>query len=268
MRIAIGATLIWAMVSISSAFATETVSECIYRLSATSDELKNIYTEDCIVKQKDLIATKEEALKRFAPTLEMSWKLAMNPSEIFSLVDLVIVRNGDSQFAPRFQRLYRKLMDVMYPGLDRYNTDIDHFGPIRARFSDPGELKKLYDTGKQTIVGQVASAALKGVVGDVLGQVSVLLDQPLPIAAATAGDWYSNDCYSPEADLSDETKKTCAKLKGFETGFKATYKVEPTANHAYVLSFLYRRYMEGGPKLVSEWQHIGMDFAKEYVAQR
>ena len=212
----------------------------------------------------------EQTNKKTISTVELAMKVALNPVAIFDSVDIGIVRTGYTPGAARFQKVYAAVAEVLYPDVSVYavRQSTDGFATLRALYADPAVLRASFESKKQTIIGKIASAAIKGIVADVLKDATQILEKPLPLAAANAGDWYYYSCYESEDKRSEEDNTNCKRLKTFPSRFMETYGVEPTGSSAYALSWLYRRHMEGGPQLVTEWQRIGTDLVKEYVDKR
>lgn len=215
-------------------------------------------------------ALEEADAKKSISAVEFAMKIATNPAAIFDAVDIAIVRTGYTPGAARFQKVYTLFAETLYPNVSVYavRENTDGFATLRAYYSDPAVLRAKYDSSKQTILGKVATAAIKGMVMDILKDAAPILEEPLPLAAANAGDWYYYTCYEPEDKRSEDDTANCKRLKTFPARFKEAYGVEPTGSTAYALSWLYRRHMEGGPQIVTEWQRIGQDLSKAYSGER
>ena len=220
--------------------------------------------KSCIRDYEELITKKNAALAKAHKALDLVWKIAFNPSEILNVVDLSVIRAGTTPIVPRVQRIYNDLHEQLSLGRD---PDDDPFAALRSRYADAATLGKFYDSVKQSVLGKITKVAIVGMAGDTLQESAPLFEKPLAVIGAVAGDWYSYGCWKPLDELHETSQRACKKLTTFPNHFKEAYGVDVTPNTAYVLSWLYRRHMEGGPKIVAEWQRIGKDLSSSFSAK-
>ncbi|MDB5238372.1 MAG: hypothetical protein JWM46_642 [Candidatus Kaiserbacteria bacterium] len=201
-----------------------------------------------------------DSISQLRDALQLVWKVAANPVAIFEHIDYSELRTMQTDEG-RVQAIYRDAAQKLNPDtLGR----TDPFTTLRSKYADHDVLHAAYDANKQTALGAVAKAAIKGTVVNLLIAGTPVLGKPLTLNAASAGEWFRLDCYEPE----DKQYEPARCKTNFAKTFKEDYGVEATRSNVYVLMWLHRRYLEGGPKLVAEWQRIGLDLSKEYVQQK
>ncbi len=229
--------------------------ECydIKSYGSVSQEVDGNKAQTCIVAQKALIARLE---KKFAGAIEFS----RDQLSVIRGLNLEVVRKKDG-VGPKFSRLYEALAERL--GVDRNEDDEERFPLIRSVLSDPTTLSSFYALAKPVVRESIKRFAIYGVVRDTLSANINLFTTPFatPVSSG-AQEWYENFCYDPEFN-DNEAKEKCAKLEWFPKRFKETYGLEPTGDSAWILSFLNRRYREGGMPLVHMWQRMGADFFDE-----
>ncbi|MBP9669625.1 MAG: hypothetical protein KBE09_05045 [Candidatus Pacebacteria bacterium] len=102
-----------------------------------------------------------------------------------------------------------------------------------------------------------------------LTNVKPLLEKPFDAKLAErAMQWFSEQCGRSVRGANDrkfEDYPECT-MKTVSEEFKAHYGVELTESHAYVLGWLRRRHLEGGPAVVSLLQTTALMFAKDLAA--
>lgn len=235
------------------AFADE-IFACNQVEQTTDAAQKANYSASCIREQSEKLVKQEESIANNAEVLKLVWKVATNPAEIVNVFDFSEMRDFSTASA-RFDGLYQQGQRLLEPKNDKNSSS---FEALRVRFSDPEVLHTFYASTKSSIVGKIASSAIKGMVSEGLAASLPVLKKPLAISAASAGDWFGRSCYEPGSEAE------CKRLDQFAKSFKADYGVDPNHDSAKVLAWLYRRYLEGGPKLAAEWQAIGLDLVAQY----
>ncbi len=102
-----------------------------------------------------------------------------------------------------------------------------------------------------------------------LTNVKPLLEKPLDVKlAARAMQWNSEACTLAEpadAPRRGDARAPCT-VQTFPEEFKAYYGIPLTESHTYVLGWLRRRHLEGGPAVVALLQTTALMFAKELAA--
>jgi hypothetical protein len=240
-------------IAIIGLFGACLFSGATYAAEPRQCELSSYSAQDCIDAQKTLIGRLE---KKFAGAVDFSRDLL----SVIRGLNLEVVRKKDG-VGPKFTRLYETLAERL--GVDRNEDDEERFPLIRSALSDPATLSSFYTLAKPVIRESIKRFAIYGFVRDTLSANIYLFTTPFatPVSSG-AQEWYENFCYDPEFS-DDDSKEKCAKLEWFPKRFKETYGLEPTGDSAWILSFLNRRYREGGMALVQMWQRMGTDFFDE-----
>ncbi len=195
---------------------------------------------------------------RLRSALKLVWKVAVNPIALFDHVDYSATRKMETDEG-RFQSVYYDAREKLNPDAD-YREDA--FDALRSKFSEPDVLRSYYEVSKQTMLATVVKAAVKGTAVNLLKAGLPVFGKPLTLTAASAGDWFGKNCYRPEEEQYSYAQD--CKTSKFPKLFKDDYGVEANRSNVYVLAWLYRRHLEGGPKLAAEWQRIGLDLAMSY----
>lgn len=202
------------------------------------------------------------ALSNLRHALALAWKVAQNPAEILGLVKLEALRSHE-RIGVSSGSLYHFVARTLRPDVNHWNEDA--FPELRARFADSANLRGFWDSTKGTAVRLMKAAAITGYVEQTYTDVKILFERPFDVSLASASPrWYDYQCWRPKQEdrRSSDAAQVCKELSWFADRFKQVYGAEPTYNSSWTLGFLFRRHMEGGMKLVVEYQNIAKEFGK------
>jgi hypothetical protein len=259
-RIVLTIALIASCMGAMPAHAGDEIYSCTLAGKADDAAKKATNSADCIREQAALIAQQEAALEANSSVIKRVWRIAANPAELVNMLDFSLMRRRET-LGGYFQALYEQVL----PLDPKVGDDTNSFEALRVKYSDPAVLRADYEANKNTFNAKIATIAVKGIFHDSLAAGFPLFGKPLPLTAASAGEWFSRSCYENDAEMQSDAA-SCKRLARFAADFKDYYGVDATRGNTYVLAWLYRRHLEGGSKLVSEWQRIGLDLSAEYEA--
>lgn len=188
--------------------------------------------------------------------IENAWLVAPDHGRLLDIVNLKEPEPG-ATLGQRWKRIYFDL------GKSLTGEDYDQiaFERFRVKYIEPEAIIAFLDKYEGTIVGAIASAAVKGLVHDDLVENWDLLTKKLSLETGiAASDWALKQCWKSTEEQLNEV--TCKKIASFPGKYKEAYGVDVTENRAYALGILYRRHLNGGPQAVIAWQTVGKRLAK------
>ncbi len=136
---------------------------------------------------------------------------------------------------------------------------------LRAFLASSEVTKMTYRVVKPVVIGFAKDTARFEMIQKWLEDAAPLFKKPLNFGLGReAGDWYGNHCNVADM-VSNYNKKTCLVLADFSERFQKYYGTKPTRSNVWILSFLFRRFLEGGIELVKQYQIIGNEMHSELV---
>lgn len=270
MRNALGITFATLLTLASPAFAQDEpiVPACLEHNFKNLDKNLDSVTlqarqQQCINEQREKLSTLHVQNKLLNEARGVFAKIWRNPVAVLDYINFEQLREkktASGKLGYVFQNARVLIDPIGKEGRDPY-------AEFRSIYADPAYLKMQYAKYGSALADKIRFVAIIGFVQDPVREAYVVFAKPFdPAIALGAARWYLNECWQPFESMHDSDKEYCKEVTWFAERFTAHYGVEPNKSAAVALSYLLRRYAEGGKALVAAWQEISLDFAKKIDA--